>query len=103
MRRTAVAKPGAMFMRYRCMPPAEPRPGDSAKVTEALDRFLIEGIDARRPPGNAHQIKVSEELSYYPDTGRIVRDGSPRLTIAGLNALLELLRETARPRTSVSR
>lgn len=60
-------------MRYRGMPPAEPRAGDSEKVTEALNRFLLEGVDARRPPGNPHQIKVSEDLSYYPDTGRIVR------------------------------
>lgn len=83
-------------MSFRSMPPAAPRPGDSLKMGQALDRFLIEGIDARRPVGNDHQIKVCSDVSYYPDKGTILVDGETKLPVHGLDALIEFLRETGR-------
>jgi hypothetical protein len=76
------------------MPPASHQPGDSPKTTEAIDRFILEGIDARRP--NPHQIKVTPDLSFYPDKGTILPDGGCKLEIRGLDALIEYLRETGR-------
>jgi hypothetical protein len=62
----------------------------------ALDRLLVEGIEARRPVGNNHQIKVTWDLSYYPDKGSILPDRGCKLEITGPDALIEYLRETGR-------
>lgn len=79
-------------MRYQSMPAASPRPDDSPKMTKALAEFALRHIDARRPPNNRYQVKVADDLSFYPDTGRIVRDGGAPMPVSGLDALIELLR-----------
>ena len=83
-------------MSFHNMLPAEPRPGDSHQMRAAIDRFMREGIDARRPAGNDHQLKVSWDLSYYPDKGTILPDRGTKLRVSGLDALIGYLRETGR-------
>lgn len=79
-------------MRYEFMPPALPEEGDSPKFAEALDKLMRGGADPRRPPNNHHQIKVSSNISFYPDKGTIYRDGDKKpLPERGVEALLELL------------
>ena len=81
-------------MRYHRMPPAEPRPTDKPIFLDALDKLLLAGADARRPPNNNDQIKVTADLSFYPNTGTIYRDGDSKpLPFRGVDALIEYLRE----------
>lgn len=89
-------------MSFHDMPPAEPRPGDSPQMVAALDRLLLEGVDARRPAGNNYQIKVTWDVSYYPSKGSILPDQDCKLKVRGLDALIDYLRETGRlPATCV--
>jgi len=83
-------------MSFHNMPHAAPRPGDSPETLRAIDRFTVEGLDARRPAGNDHQIKVTADINYYPDKGTILPDKSSKLQIRGLDALIDFLRETGR-------
>lgn len=79
-------------MRFDHMPPALPEEGDSPKFVEALNKLMIGGAHPRRPPNNHHQIKVSSDISFYPDKGTIYRDGDKKpLAERGVEALLELL------------
>ena len=79
-------------MRYSRMTPATPRPDDTPAFLHALDELMLAGADARRPVGNNHQIKVTPNLSFYPGTGAIFRDGDRGpLPVRGLNALIEYL------------
>ena len=82
------------MMRYHRMPPASPRTDDKPIFLDALDKLLLAGADARRPPNNNDQIKVTATLNFYPSTGTILRDGdrSP-LPFRGVDALIEHLRE----------
>ena len=80
-------------MSFHNLQPALPWPGDSPKMRAALDRLLVEGVEARRPANN-NQIKVTPDLSYYPDKGTILPDRGCKLQIRGLDALIEHLRET---------
>ena len=81
-------------MGYSQMPPASVRPEDNAKFVEALDKLRLAGADARRPPNNHDQIKVATNLSFYPNTGTIFRDGDRKaLPERGVDALIELLGE----------
>ena len=89
-------------MSFHTMPLAAPRPGDSPKWRQALDRFLLEGIDARRPHGNDHQIKPCSDVSYYPDKGTILPDRGTRLPVQGLDALIDFLRESGRLASAVA-
>jgi len=83
-------------MSFQNMLPAEPRPGDSPQMRAAIDRFMLEGVDARRPAGNHHQLKVAWDVSYYPDKGTILPDRGSKLPVSGLDALIGYLRETGR-------
>ncbi len=84
-------------MRYHHMPPALARPGDKPAFLEALDKLLTAGADARRPTNNNHQIKVTADLNFYPNTGTILRDSDRRpLPIRGVDALIEHLAKTRR-------
>jgi hypothetical protein len=62
-------------------------------MAAALDRFILEGIDARRPAGSQHQIKVTPDLSFYPDKGTILPDRGCKLEIRGIDELIDYLRE----------
>ena len=78
-------------MRFEDMPLAAARENDALSMIRAIDQLLIAGIDARRPVGNPHQIKVTPDLSFYPTSGRLVVDGRPALPQRGIGALIELL------------
>jgi hypothetical protein len=79
-------------MKFDKMPFAEVRPKDCKAVVEALDILIGFGVEVRRSPKNAFQLKLSEDLSYYPTTGRIFRDGDDSaLERTGIEALLGLL------------
>ena len=81
-------------MRFHRMPPAAPRAGDKPIFLEALDKLLLAGADARRPPNNNDQLKLTDNLNFYPRTGTIYRDGDPTpLPIRGVEALIEHLRD----------
>jgi hypothetical protein len=79
-------------MKFEKMPFAEPRERDGKAMLDALHRLTELGADVRRPKGNGHQLKVSPDLSYYPTTGRIVRDSEDALDETGLGPLIDLLR-----------
>ena len=58
---------------------------------------LDAGEARRRPTNNDHQIKVTADLNFYPNTGTILRDREPRpLPIRGVDALIEHLAKTRR-------
>jgi hypothetical protein len=78
-------------MRFEDMPDAEVRAGDGNAMRRAIVRLRELGIDARRPAGNPHQIKVAPNLSYYPTSGKIVLDATPAFKAKGIDALLKLL------------
>jgi hypothetical protein len=78
-------------MRFEDMPMAAARKNDGLSMIRAIEQLLIAGIDARRPVGNPHQIKVTPDLSFYPTSGRLVVDGRPALPQRGIGALIELL------------
>jgi hypothetical protein len=81
-------------MRYDKMPTAEARAGDSAIFISAIEALLKAGANPRRPPNNSHQIKVTSNVSFYPNTGTILVDGaSGALPIRGVQALIEYLHQ----------
>lgn len=80
-------------MRYKHMPAAEPRSDDDPVFLTAITKLVDAGAKPRRPPKNDSQIKVTEDLNYYPTTGRIVPDGKRSLYISGIDALIGYLRE----------
>ncbi len=74
------------------MPLAEVRSTDDLAMIEAIEALTKAGIEVRRPPNNAHQLKVSPSLSYYPGRETIVADGEPSARPQrGLAALLTYL------------
>lgn len=84
-------------MRFDQMPHAAPRDGDKPAFLEALDKLLAAGANARRPTNNDHQIKVTPDLNYYPNTGTIFYDGERRpLPVRGIGALISHLARVRR-------
>lgn len=81
-------------MRYDKMPRATPRDGDHPAMPHAIATLESAGADARRPPNNPYQLKVSPDLIYFPGKGTIYRDGAPAaLPDRGLDALIKLLKD----------
>ena len=79
-------------MKYKNMPAAEPRKGDCKAMVEAIHSLLAKGVDVRRPPNSAYQLKVSDDLSFYPAKKTIFRDcDAAALPERGLEALVNLL------------
>ena len=67
-----------------------------AAMKAALDRLRNEGIGVARP--SPHQLK-SGDLSFYPSTGTIFRDGQPKkLAARGIDAFIVLIRPQHRAR-----
>lgn len=81
-------------MKFDRLPVAEPRPGDSAAMLRAIEELKRLGLDVRRPNGSPYQLKVSADLSFYPNKGTIFRDGDQQaLPQRGIASLLEVLGE----------
>ncbi|WP_425228542.1 hypothetical protein [Sphingomonas sp.] len=78
-------------MKFNKMLPAEVREGDDPEMIAAIDRLIREGITARRPHNNRHQLKVGPTLSYYPTTRRIVTDGEPAWKETGIDAVIAIM------------
>ncbi|MBC9032691.1 hypothetical protein IAG41_09830 [Sphingomonas sp. JC676] len=80
-------------MRYELMEVARHREADAPATTAAIAALLAAGYDVRRPANNAHQLKVTASLSYYPTTGVLFVDGHAKpLEPRGLEALFAVLR-----------
>ena len=79
-------------MKFERMPAAMPRSGDSLAMMKAIEQLRAAGHDVRRPVNSRHQLKVTSDLSYYPGTGTIFRDGDPApIAERGINVLLATL------------
>lgn len=78
-------------MRFEKMELAAPRQNDPPAMREAIMTLKEQGYDVRRP--NVHQLKVTPDLSYYPNNGKILVDGQSVRPERGLEALLRLLRD----------
>ncbi len=80
-------------MKFDKLPTAEPRPGDSAAMREAIEELERQGVDVRRPLGSPYQLKVAADLSYFPDKGTIYQDGARgAMPERGLRSLIKLLK-----------
>jgi hypothetical protein len=71
-------------------------------MIKALATFMSLDIDARRPPKNRYQVKVSDDVCFYPDTGRIVRDGGAPMPVSGIDALIKFLRDDGQLSTTAA-
>lgn len=79
-------------MKFERMPAAMPRSGDSPAMLKAIKQLRAAGHDVRRPANSSHQLKVRSDLSYYPGTGTIFRDGDPAPAAErGMRVLLSTL------------
>ena len=67
-----------------------------------LSAKTLENLMDRHTATDSSATVVTAVVDNPYGYGRIVRDGSPRLPIAGLDALLELIRETRRLPTSAA-
>jgi hypothetical protein len=71
------------------------RPGDSPAMTEAISWFLDRGLAVKRV--SLVQLKY-RDLNYYPNSGAMNRDQSPRMSGVGLLALAEVIDEMEGPK-----
>lgn len=79
-------------MSFRKMPRADVREGDNPAMVQAIEYLNAAGVEVRRPHGNAHQLKVSATISYYPSRQSIYIDGETGTRPErGLAALLDLI------------
>lgn len=78
--------------KFQKLPTAEVRKGDHPKMIEAIQRLKREKIDVRRPLNANFQLKVAEEISFYPGKGTIFVDGTDGAhERRGLEAVIELV------------
>ena len=85
-------------MRYHDMPRATPRPDDLPAVVRDIAALTAAGVDVRRPAKNPYQLKVSPTVSYYPTTGKILKDGDREPSaVRGIEALLTFLNTSPEP------
>jgi hypothetical protein len=79
--------------------PIKANPNDTDEVREAIEILTSEGISFFRP--TKYQLKIGE-LSFYPDTGRIFRDGeSTAWEQRGLNTLISHVQKLKQPKQKV--
>ena len=85
-------------MRYHDMPSATPRPNDLPAVVRDIAALAAAGVDVRRPAKNPYQLKVSPTVSYYPSSGKILKDGDREaLATRGVEGLLAFLSTSTQP------
>ena len=75
--------------RYRYPTNQPPNPGDTAAMRHAIERLLAAKIQFHR--ANKIQLKI-DDLSFWPNTGTIRRDGGAARRERGIEALIWLLR-----------
>ncbi|WP_164117362.1 hypothetical protein [Sphingorhabdus sp. Alg239-R122] len=82
-------------MKFEKLPQAAVRSGDCRKMVEAIHRLDELQVDVRRPAQSPYQLKVAEEISFFPRKGTIHIDGeTAKREETGLEALIELLNDT---------
>lgn len=62
-------------MRFNLLPKAEIRPNDPPAMRAAITFLIDQGVDVRRPPKSAFQLKLDEKTNYYPGKGTLFVDG----------------------------
>jgi hypothetical protein len=66
------------------------RPDDSPSMSEAINWFLERGLAVKR----VSQVQLKyRDLNYYPNSGAMNRDQTPRMDKAGLEALAQVIDE----------
>jgi hypothetical protein len=71
------------------------KPNDTDEMREAIELLTSEGVHFSRP--TQYQLKIGD-LNFYPDTGRIFRDGECEAwEQRGLDAIVSSLRKLQKP------
>lgn len=61
---------------------------DTPEMRKAVEALQDHGVFVSRP--SEHQLKIGP-WNYWPGTGKITKDGGPKIMTRGLESLLELL------------